>query len=360
LHCGQLSSTEVLALLDSYANFLKIVHGDGIVYFTGGEPLMDPHLCKYLQKAVHYKMAPRILTNGTLLTADYAYRLKKVGTKVVQISFDGIEVNHDSLRGKGNFVKATQGLDYCYRADLSTTMMVTLTRTNKDDFEALILHGIKHNVHRIGVGRLVPTGQGKNLSNDFLSAKEIHETFQKYKSLQQKYSNQIEITIHDPLWTTFFDTPNIYGCSAGQHGMCVIHNGDVMPCRRMNYVIGNVRKQSFMELWHHPLMQQLRTRVHFEGKCHNCEKLKNCGGCRAVAYAVHNSVLAEDPQCFYCENAEIGMKEKIKEKIKRLILNGLMLKSGQNSRAPIGHKDLRDTHQSHGNLVDNMLQSLGD
>lgn len=113
-------------------------------------------------------------------------------------------------------------------------------------------------------------------------------------------------------------------------------------------------------LMDHPLMQQLRTRVQFEGKCHNCEKLKNCGGCRAVAYAVHNSVLAEDPQCFYCENTEIGMKEKIKEKIKRLIFNGLMLKSGQNSRAPIVHKDLRDTHQSHGNLVDNMLQSRGD
>jgi radical SAM protein with 4Fe4S-binding SPASM domain len=238
--------------------------------------------------------------------------------------------------------------------------MVTLTRTNKDDFEALIQHGIKHHAHRIGIGRLVPTGHGKDLSNDFLSASELQETFAKYKILQQKYHDQIDITIHDPLWTTFFESPNLYGCSAGQHGLCVIHNGDVMPCRRMNYVIGNVRKQSLLELWHLPIMQKLRARNQYEGKCQNCSKLKNCGGCRAVALAIHNSVFAEDPQCFYCEKLQIGIKEKIMEKIKNILLNGLKLRSGQNNKAQIGHKDSHDMHQIRGILEDNMPQLQGD
>jgi len=33
------------------------------------------------------------------------------------------------------------------------------------------------------------------------------------------------------------------------------------------------------------------------GRCGRCPLREGCGGCRAVAWAVHGDALAEDPQC---------------------------------------------------------------
>ena len=35
-----------------------------------------------------------------------------------------------------------------------------------------------------------------------------------------------------------------------------------------------------------------------KGKCHGCENLPFCGGCRAIAYATTGDYMEEDPQCW--------------------------------------------------------------
>jgi radical SAM protein with 4Fe4S-binding SPASM domain len=65
-------------------------------------------------------------------------------------------------------------------------------------------------------------------------------------------------------------------------------------------VAGNVRQQSFRELWFNaPLFNELRDFNLYRGKCGDCEYLRVCGGCRARADAVHGDYLAEEPFCNY-------------------------------------------------------------
>jgi len=50
----------------------------------------------------------RVFTNGTLTTEEKVIKLKNAGTEAFHISIDGMENNHDTVRGKGNFSKAIE------------------------------------------------------------------------------------------------------------------------------------------------------------------------------------------------------------------------------------------------------------
>jgi hypothetical protein len=69
----------------------------------------------------------------------------------------------------------------------------------------------------------------------------------------------------------------------------------------MNYVLGNIRNQSIIEIWNnHPLLAKLRNRE-VKGKCASCLVKYKCEGCRCVAYAYTNDPLAEDVKCPFNE-----------------------------------------------------------
>jgi radical SAM protein with 4Fe4S-binding SPASM domain len=94
------------------------------------------------------------------------------------------------------------------------------------------------------------------------------------------------------------------GCAAGVSGLTILPNGDVMPCRRLPISLGNARRDSLRELWAtSPVLEALRDRSRYAGKCRACPRWAHCRGCRAIAYAWSRSrgeddILAEDPQCF--------------------------------------------------------------
>ena len=137
------------------------------------------------------------------------------------------------------------------------------------------------------------------MNDQVLSPDELKRFFKKLKKLIKKYNNKIYFSIHDPLWTTFLGTEETHGCSAGIGGFCIIENGDIMPCRRLNLTIGNIRENSISDLWNNGCMTRFRHRESYEGKCKNCKHIIHCGGCRAIAKAVQNSEFGPDPQCFF-------------------------------------------------------------
>src|SRR5260370_19492283 len=71
------------------------------------------------------------------------------------------------------------------------------------------------------------------------------------------------------------------------------------PCAFLPAVAGDLRTQSFAEIWRaSPLFRRLGEGV-LGGKCGACEYRGLCGGCRARAYALAGDVLAADPSCTY-------------------------------------------------------------
>ena len=90
------------------------------------------------------------------------------------------------------------------------------------------------------------------------------------------------------------------GCLAGS-GVCFISfEGSVYPCGYLPVAAGDLKKQTFPEIWENSdTFRLLRDTANLKGKCGCCEFRNVCMGCRARAYAATGDMLQEEPFCIY-------------------------------------------------------------
>jgi radical SAM protein with 4Fe4S-binding SPASM domain len=105
------------------------------------------------------------------------------------------------------------------------------------------------------------------------------------------------------------------GCLAGT-GVCFIsHEGEVFPCGYLPALAGDLRKQSFAEIWTNSVVfNQLRDSGNLKGKCGCCEFRNVCMGCRARAFAATGDYLDEEPFCVYQPRTAVREPHKAAQK----------------------------------------------
>ncbi|MBF0329703.1 MAG: radical SAM protein [Nitrospirae bacterium] len=290
--------TRLSSVLDNFVSFLGRNRLKGRIHLCGGEPFRSKHLFFLLSEALKNSMPVRILSNGTLITQAIAKNLKSHSCETVQISVEGSESIHDSLRGPSSFCDAINGAALLKENKVPVTFMMTVSKKNAAYIEDAAKLSEIH-AKRLAFSRLVPIGLGASMIKDMLTPVETKKIFRSFHSLKKK--NKFEIPVRDPLWHAYFNKCNphlISGCSIGYNGICVDTDGSVYPCRRLPIVIGNAYKDDLNDIWNSPLLETLRDRDKLKGKCRKCRLRWQCGGCRAVANAVSGDCLAEDPQCF--------------------------------------------------------------
>lgn len=294
-------------IADEIINTLKKWRMYGRISLTGGEPFTSKHLhelFQYLDDSEQI-VSIDILTNGTLITDEDVIKLKKYKKlHQIQISLDGgtAEV-HDSVRGKGNFEKAINGIRKLKAAGIEVALMYTLQNLNKDGVDDYIDIAIKENVDALTVERVTPCGQ--SAMEDIVSADEIRKIYTSITKRANAMSSKPVIRRARPLWVnTLCDNTrtdcNIGGfCPVGLTALAILHDGTVLPCRRMEIPLGNILTDGLFKIWYtSDVLWKIRDKNNLKGKCHNCQDLASCGGCRAVAYATTGDYLEEDPQCW--------------------------------------------------------------
>jgi AdoMet-dependent heme synthase len=225
-----------------------------------------------------------------------------------------MEKVHDSIRGKGSFKRAMRGISRLVNNGVEASTNTTLSRLNDAQARELVTLGEEAGLSAVTFSRLVPCGSGLKLLKDMLSPDNLASF---YRELNKTRSEKVQIISRDPLAgvaRVAGDIPDtefpIAGCAAGLFGITVSSDGSVMPCRRMNLVIGNIATQPFREIWESPVLWSLRNRKFYHGNCGVCRYWMICRGCRAVALAVSRihggeDFLGSDPQCsFYVPVAQ--------------------------------------------------------
>ena len=100
------------------------------------------------------------------------------------------------------------------------------------------------------------------------------------------------------------------GCLAGTAVCFISHQGEVYPCGYLPALAGDLKKESFAEIWENSVVfNQLRDVNNLKGKCGCCEFRNICMGCRARAYAATGNYLDEEPFCVY-QPRTASLKEK--------------------------------------------------
>ncbi|HDJ66764.1 MAG TPA: SPASM domain-containing protein, partial [Nitrososphaeria archaeon] len=88
-------------------------------------------------------------------------------------------------------------------------------------------------------------------------------------------------------------------------------DGKVTPCVFMPIVVGDLRKQTFRDIWENSeVMLKLRNKDLIKPPCGECPYRYVCGGCRARAYSYCGDYLAPDPGCFRGLMVSQGIKEE--------------------------------------------------
>ncbi len=92
------------------------------VIFTGGEPLLHPHIIDLLRKLKRADQNHNILrclnSNGHLVTPKLARELVGLADEV-RVSIDAMESRNDAIRGQGNFKSAIKALETYYAVGLN-------------------------------------------------------------------------------------------------------------------------------------------------------------------------------------------------------------------------------------------------
>jgi radical SAM protein with 4Fe4S-binding SPASM domain len=326
VRCGELPPQlvrhylgEIISTLDYWRDSYGLTF-QPLLHLTGGEPFVYPALWDIMEHGRFLGFDLAVLTNGTLVDAPTARRLADLGVESVQVSVEGPPAVHDAVRGPGSFARALAGTRNLVAAGVRVTFSVTLSSVNAPFVRDLAGLAAENGVARIGYSRLVPCGRGREMSDRCLSSREISAV---YREMAAWTFPGLEIIPKDPLHCLFEPPPGpgagegvpLGGCSAGVSGVTVMPDGTVMPCRRMNLPIGNLRETSFRELWvASPVLENLRRQGNYHGRCGRCPYWTVCRGCRAVAgtwaEAGEDNYLAEDPDCWWDPDAEAGGTEK--------------------------------------------------
>ncbi|HAU36997.1 MAG TPA: radical SAM protein [Phycisphaerales bacterium] len=114
----------------------------------GGEPLLYDPLWDVLAR--HRDCYFQLFTNGTLLTADDARRMRRLGNVTPLVSIEGLaEVSDERRGGRDVYRKALEALEHCRRERLLLGVATSLCRSNLDELatDSFVRDCVRRGVH---------------------------------------------------------------------------------------------------------------------------------------------------------------------------------------------------------------------
>jgi radical SAM protein with 4Fe4S-binding SPASM domain len=359
IHC-RATATELSSPLDlPTAKALNLIeqvsqYASPILVLSGGEPLFRADIFDLARFATDRSLRVALATNGTLVTRDVARKIAGAGIRRVSISLDGSNAaTHDTFRGiPGAFDAALKGFRNLQELGMSLQINMTIARHNAQQLPDVLEMAKSIGADALHTFLLVPVGCGVDIAAEQMVPAEEYEqilnwfydrsqeggielkatcaphyfrVMRQRRAAERRASSATSaapdakaigpteitmpgstgIALHAHTKATGKGDPGelhamTKGCLAGT-GVCFIsHQGEVYPCGYLPVLAGDLRHQSFAEIWENSaVFQQLRDPENLKGKCGRCEFRNICMGCRARAFAVTGDFLDEEPFCIY-------------------------------------------------------------
>lgn len=318
---GELNTEEAKRFIDDLADFRVPV-----ILFSGGEPLIREDFFELAAYAREKGIRATLSTNGTLITAEIAKKIKEHGIGYVGISIDGMRKVNDEFRGvSGAFDRAIEGIRHCRTIGQRVGLRFTINRANMNDIDAVFDLMEEEDIDRICFYHLVYSGRGEAIINDDLTHDETRAVVDKIAEKVLDFDRRglkKEILLVDNhadgpyLYLKYKDIDperaatiwkllSINGGNRSGIAFAEVDNlGNVHPDQfTQHHNLGNVKERSFKEIWtdeSNPLLAGLKDRKKLlSPTCQSCSWLSICNGnFRARGEAVSGDFWGFDPACY--------------------------------------------------------------
>lgn len=270
------------------------------ISITGGEPLLYPRIGELLARIKHHGLYATMVTNGTMLEKR-AEAIMEAPPQIIQISIDGEQETHDALRMvDGTFEKAKAGL----------AKLTALKKKMKSSAPLVVINSVVSGRNYKNMPKMVEVAEklGANVLNFqhfwFLtqpmidshnntwgecfpvSEEGLGTTGTEGVDVKDLYAmmRQVEKTATLPVTfypglseselDVYYNQPETFirkrtpGCAWLQ--TAIFPNGDVSPC--FDHVVGNIRDQSFMDIWNGEPFRAHRMRLAQHGPYSMCAR----------------------------------------------------------------------------------------
>ncbi len=303
-HCYDRSDRESMPLEQAYAvledldRFCTNRNVSGNIAFSGGNPLLYPHLIPLYRRASEYGFGLSVLGNpASRKEIEELVAIRK--PDCFQVSLEGLKDLNDMVRGSGHFDRTLRFLSVLKDLGVYSMVMLTLTQENIDQVLALaeVLRDLTDVFH---FNRLSMVGEGARLSlpsqerfivflDEYLAAAETNPVIGMKESL-------INTCLYRRGETLFGGCAG-YGCGAAFNFVALLPDGEVHACRKFPSLIGNLRGESLEHAYCSEAAVEYRRRP---PGCTGCPLCHVCGGCLAAIHSLGLAPYADrDPYCFF-------------------------------------------------------------
>jgi radical SAM protein with 4Fe4S-binding SPASM domain len=261
--------------------------------FTGGEPLVYPHFQRVLLHARNRGFSVVVYSNGTLIDAGQAARLRDLDVERMEISLLGARAaTHDRLTGvPGSFDAAVSAIQNLVEAGLRVQVKTTWMRPNIGEARELIeLAKALGASFRSGYLLLHHKGTQPLDPDLYLTADDVA------RMARRSAAGQVDATAAQPVPVN--QRHNVRPCGAGHASCYITAQGDLRPCVAIPATAGNVCREPFSALWStSPAFADLRRiRLSDLPVCASCSLFNRCSRCAGLAAMETGSLLGASPQ----------------------------------------------------------------
>ena len=254
-----------------------------LIILSGGEPLMREDIVQCARRIYELEFPWGMVSNGRLMSPDKIEQLLRAGMRSATISLDGLEEDHNWMRGTpDSFTYASQAIKYL--AAQSSIAFDVVTCVNQRNFPKL--NEIKEYLISLGLKRwriftVFPVGRAA-------SDPQLQISDEQYRQLMDFIvATRKEGRIHLSYGCEGFLGPyegkvrdHLFSCQAGLSIASVRIDGAISGCTsiRSHYDQGNIYTDDFIDVWENRFASfrdhsQFRTE-----QCTDCKWWKWCRG----------------------------------------------------------------------------------
>ncbi len=262
------------------------------VSFSGGEALLYPDLERAIRITTDLGMFARVKSNGVLLNENKIDQLIRAGAVGVDISLYGSSSkNHDSFTRKtGSFEASWNNVLLCKEMGLEPEVSVMVTRHNAYEIDEMLDLFKKNNISCQVSMDMTGRYDGTDSS---LDDRVTSEQFKRLLRGPHRGLFDVRREVHE------------VQCACARTNCGISANGDVYPCIGAPIPAGNLKENSFLDIWNHsPVLKNIRALKYQDfSSCFGCKDAEFCERSSGSVYVNTGDYTGADPNL--CKEARM-------------------------------------------------------
>lgn len=300
-HCYQEHGEEEELTTEEIFDYLQQFADVGVLFITfmGGEFFMRRDADEILARAHELGFAIKVLSTGHHITEKRADFLASIRPLHVDLSLYGSkpEIHEAVTRHEGSWERTYQAAKRLIARNITVLLKTPVMESNVHD-----LRSLEELAHEIGA---------QYTMDPKLTAVENGDTSPlAHRMSQASLENFYENTMGDFVAKQFAKAPegekrplDHTPCFAGQVSCFINPQGKVWPCASLAVPVGDLRKESFREIWQQsPSLNEIRNlRWATISECNECPVREHCNRCHGMAMVEHGNM--KGPSLESCRHA---------------------------------------------------------